>query len=59
VPRSFDVFKTSWEKDYHMVHCWRTVKNAPKWRFGYEAYKINIKNGGADVAVALDGKDEP
>jgi hypothetical protein len=52
------VFKTSCKKDYHVVHCWRAVKNAPKWRFDYEAYNISMKNGGADVAVALDGKNE-
>jgi hypothetical protein len=53
-----DYFKATWKKGYHMVHCWRTVKNAPKWRLGYKTYNMSIKNGGADVVVALDGEEE-
>jgi hypothetical protein len=34
------------------------VKNAPKWRLGYDAYKINVKNGGVGVTWAIDGEEE-
>jgi hypothetical protein len=34
------------------------VKNALKWKIGYAAYLVRLKNGGAGVAVVVDGKDE-
>jgi hypothetical protein len=53
-----DYFKATGKKDYHMFHRWRPVKNAPKWRLGYEAYKMSIKNGRDGAAIALDGEEE-
>jgi hypothetical protein len=41
-----------------MVHCWRAVKNAPKWRLGYEVYKEQHQERGANVAVTLFGKED-
>jgi hypothetical protein len=38
-----------------MVHCWDKLKEAMKWRVGYEAYQEAIKNG--TTTVVVDGED--
>ncbi|KAK1616861.1 hypothetical protein QYE76_022378 [Lolium multiflorum] len=58
VPLGLECFKLAWGKGYHMVHYWHVVKNAPKWKLRYAAYLVSIKNGGAGVAVAVNGKEE-
>jgi hypothetical protein len=30
----------------------------PTWKLGYAVYLVSLKNGGAAVAVAVDGEDE-
>jgi hypothetical protein len=45
-------------KGYHMVHYWHVVKNVLKWKLGYTAYLCSMKNGGASVAVAVEGEEK-
>jgi hypothetical protein len=41
-----------------MVHHWHVVKNIAKWKLGYTAYLCSMKNGGASVAVAVEGEEK-
>jgi hypothetical protein len=50
-----EYFKAKWNKCFHMVHCWNKLKEAPKWKIGYAAYKEALKNGTS--VVLIDGED--
>jgi hypothetical protein len=43
---------------YTMVHCWRVLKEGPKWRLGYHAYVTSLKNGGGTASVVIDVEGE-
>jgi hypothetical protein len=53
-----DYFKVIHKKSFTMVHCWRELKECPKWTAGYEAYKKSLKNGGGAASAVIDVEEE-
>jgi hypothetical protein len=47
--------KATYQKGFHMVHCWDKLKETMLWRVGYAAYQEAVKNGTSIVVV--DGED--
>jgi hypothetical protein len=49
-------FDSTHKKGFYMGHFWEKLKEAMKWRVGYEAYKESVKNG--TTTMVVDDKDD-